>query len=246
VPDRPSSCLAAALAECAAHVCRELVAALPEAAGVPVLVRVRHGVWATHYRPPHPSRPRGPHLLQIGTRMVAHQLEDPAAGDTAGRERRRFGLDRAWGDTPRARLACLLVHEIAHLATHLRHAPWRRPRTHGPEFQAVLLELHARGFARRAWDGLRALAPAAELDRPFPPTPPGPAPRRRPRRPSRPARPATTAVAPGDRVVWSDRHGVGHTGTVRRVNRRTVTVSEDGRPPHEWWRVPPRLLRRQG
>lgn len=236
----------AALAVSVAHVCRELVAALPEAVGVPVQVRVRHSVWATHYRPPHPARPQAPHVIQIGTRMVAHQLDAAAASDTSGRERRRFGLDRPWGDTPRARLACVLVHEVAHLVTHLRHVPERRPRTHGREFQAVLLELHARGFARRAWDGLRELAPSPELDRPFPPSPARPHPRRRPRRPARPLRPATTAVVPGDRVVWPDRSGVSHAGTVRRVNRRTVTVSEDGRPPHEWWRVPPRLLRRQG
>lgn len=245
---RPSAAnpLAALLADSAAHVCRELLAALPEAVGVPVLVRVRHSVWATHYRPPHPSRPHGPHVIQIGTRMVAHQLEDAPASDTAGRERRRFGLDRPWGDTPRARLACVLVHEVAHLVTHLRHVPDRRPRTHGREFQTVLLELHARGFARRAWDGLRELAPAPELDRSFPPGHSAPAAHRRTPRPAPPPRPATTTVAPGDRVVWPDRRGVSHTGTVRRVNRRTVTVSEDGRPPHEWWRVPPRLLRRQG
>ncbi|HPW56812.1 MAG TPA: hypothetical protein PLP31_13855 [Thermoanaerobaculaceae bacterium] len=236
----------ALLADAAAHVCRELLAALPEAVGVPVSVRVRHSVWATHYRPPHPSCPHRPHVIQIGTRMVAHQLEAAAASDTAGRERRRFGLDRPWGDTPRARLACVLVHEIAHLVTHLRHQPERRLRTHGREFQAVLLELHARGFARRAWEGLRDLAPAPELDRPFPPNHGAPTLRRRPSRPTRSPHPATTAVAPGDRVVWPDHRGGSHTGTVRRVNRRTVTVTEDGRPPHQWWRVPPHLLRRRG
>lgn len=241
---RLSACPLAVLSASAAHVCRELVAALPEAAGVPVKVSVRPGVWATHYRPPHPSRPQAPHLIQIGTRMIAHQLEAPAATDTAGRERRRFGLDRPWGDTPRARIACVLVHELAHLVTHLRHAPQRRPRTHGQEFHAALLELHARGFARRAWEGLRELLPLPELDRPFPPAA-RPAPTPRPTISSpRPSPAAITALAPGDRVSWPDRRGATHTGTVRRLNRVTVTVAEDGRPPHEWWRVSPKLLRR--
>lgn len=244
---RPTTALpplpASLLAHTAAHVCRELVAALPEAVGVQVQVRVRFGVWATHYRPPHPARPQAPHTIQIGARMVAHQFA-PAVADTAGCERRRFALDRPWGDTPRARLACVLVHEIAHLVTHLRHLAGPRPRPHGREFRAVLLELHARGFARRAWEALRELAPSPELDRPFPPTA-APSPARR-RRNVRVSRPATTAVAPGDRVVWQDRRGASHAGVVRRVNRRTVTVSEDGQPPHEWWRVPPRVLRRPG
>lgn len=226
-------------------VCRELVAALPETSGVPVLVRVRHRVWATHYRSPHPRRPWTAHLIQIGTRMVAHQIEAPLATDTAGRERRRFDLDRPWGDTPRARLACVLVHEIAHLVTSLRFAPERRPRTHGREFQQVVLELHARGFARRAWEGLRDLVPEPALDRPFPAPTQTPTPRRRARRAPRPTHRATTAFAPGDRVVWPDRHGRPHSGTVRRINQRTVTVGEDGRPATEWWRIPPQLLKRE-
>lgn len=242
VPDLPS---VRALAERAAVVTCELLRDLPDVAGVNVRIRVREGVWATYYRPPHPARPLGPHVIQLGTRMVVHQLEAPPATDTSGREMRRHGWVRTWGDTPRARLACVLVHEIAHLVAHLRRPPGQRVRTHGPAFQAVLLELHARGLARQAWSRLRALAADPRLDEPIT-TAPRPA-RRAARRATRLAspRPSTTAFVPGDPVTWPDREGRPHHGTVRRVNPRTVSVVEQGRPATEWWRVPPRLLRRR-
>lgn len=234
-----------ALAESAAAVARALLRELPDVAGVSVRVRVREGVWATYFRPPRPAHPLDPHVIQLGTRMVVHQLEAPPGTDTSGREMHRCGWVRTWGDTPRARLACVLVHEIAHLVAHLRRPPGQRVRTHGPAFRAVLLELHARGLAHQAWSRLRELAADPRLDEPVPVTPR--AARRVARRAARvtPLRPSTSAFAPGDPVTWPDREGRPHHGTVRRVNPRTVSVAEQGRPATEWWRVPPRLLRRR-
>jgi hypothetical protein len=241
----PDVLFARSLAETAATVTCELLRGLPELAGVSVRVRVREGVWATYYRSPRPARPLDPHVIQIGTRMVIHQLEAPPGSDTSGREMRRHDWVRTWGDTPRARLACVLVHEIAHLVAHLRRPPGQRVRTHGPAFQAVLLELHARGLARQAWSRLEELAADPRLDQPVTaaPRPAGRAVRRATRVTS--PRPSTTAFAPGDPVTWPDREGRPHHGTVRRVNPRTVSVAEQGRPATEWWRVPPRLLRRR-
>lgn len=233
------------LAEVAATVTGELVRSLPEVVGHTVRIRVREGVWATYYRPPRPARPLGPHVIQLGTRMVMHQLGAPAATDTSGREMRRHGWEEPWGDTPRARLACVLVHEIAHLVAHLRRPPGHRQRMHGSAFQDLLLELHGRGLARQAWTRLRELATDLRLDTPVA-TAVAPSPRRPTlrlaHRGARP-QPSTTAYFPGDPVTWPDRQGRPHHGTVRRVNSRTVTVVEAGRPATEWWRVPPRLLR---
>ncbi|HNX49042.1 MAG TPA: hypothetical protein PLS53_04290 [Thermoanaerobaculaceae bacterium] len=235
------------LAEVAAAVAGELVRSLPEAVGHHVRIRVREGVWATYYRPPRPARPLGPHVIQLGTRMIIHQLGAPAATDTSGREMRRHGWEELWGDTPRARLACVLVHEIAHLVAHLRRPPGHRQRTHGRAFQDLLLELHGRGLARQAWNRLKELTSDIRLDTPVAAAL-APPPRHLARRGTDKGtgfRPSTTAYSPGDPVTWPDRQGRPHHGTVRRVNSRTVTVVEQGRPATEWWRVPPRLLRQR-
>ena len=51
----------------------------------------------------------------------------------------------------------------------------------------------------------------------------------------------TTTFKVGDRVSWN--HGSRTlTGTVKRVNRKTVSTVADGDPSHRYWRVSPRLL----
>ena len=44
----------------------------------------------------------------------------------------------------------------------------------------------------------------------------------------------------GDRVIFNDRNGAPISGTVSRVNQKTVTVVPDNRDGH--WRVSPALL----
>ena len=62
-----------------------------------------------------------------------------------------------------------------------------------------------------------------------------------------PARPATQPAKRadfkiGDRVIFNDRNGAPISGTVSRVNQKTVTVVPDNQGGH--WRVSPALLNR--
>ena len=166
----------------------------------------------------------------------------PVANDTANREMRRYGWSRQWSDSPRVRLAAVLLHEIAHLVDWRRRPPGAPHRPHGPAFVAVLKELHGQGVLGRVIEDLRRFCPDPRLDRPFPPA--APAPRRPGVRRRAPAPVAASGFSPGHRVAWLDGRGTMRTGTVRRANRVTFTVAEDGRPPGEWWRISPRLLRK--
>lgn len=218
---------------------RELLRELPEATGIPLQVLGVAGVTATCYRPPRPSHRRPQHVLQFGSRMAALQLEAPLGSDTSGREMRRHGWDICYGDTPRARLACLVAHEVSHLLDHLDAAGEHR-RSHGPHFRARLLALHASGQVMRLMAWMRSQEPNPRLDRPV-----GAGVARPPARHARVARRrATTSIEPRDRVIFLGPDGRERSGTVRRVNQVTVSIHEDGSPPHVWWRVPPRLLRR--
>ena len=70
-----------------------------------------------------------------------------------------------------------------------------------------------------------------------------------PRPASRPAVPPrfTGAWKVGDRVEFDGKRGEVVTGTVKRVNRKTVTVTPDNpRRSGEYWRVSPGLLRPEG
>lgn len=60
--------------------------------------------------------------------------------------------------------------------------------------------------------------------------------------PARPAPipPTRTAFKPGDRVIFNDRNNIPITGTVSRINQKTVTVVPDNRDGH--WRVSAALL----
>jgi len=51
--------------------------------------------------------------------------------------------------------------------------------------------------------------------------------------------------AKGDRVKFEGRAGKMHTGTVLRVNKRTVSVTPDDGRVH-YWRVAPSILRKEG
>ena len=60
-----------------------------------------------------------------------------------------------------------------------------------------------------------------------------------------PARPTAQPANPagfkiGDRVMFKDRNGAPISGTVSRVNQKSVTVAPDNRDGH--WRVSPALL----
>lgn len=46
----------------------------------------------------------------------------------------------------------------------------------------------------------------------------------------------------GQRVSWIGRDGVPRTGTVRRVNVKSVSVDEDGRQDGRYWRISPCAL----
>lgn len=60
--------------------------------------------------------------------------------------------------------------------------------------------------------------------------------------PARPAplSPTRAQFKPGDRVIFNDRNHIPITGTVSRINRKTVTVVPDHRDGH--WRVSAALL----
>lgn len=47
----------------------------------------------------------------------------------------------------------------------------------------------------------------------------------------------------GDRVSWTEREGIVHTGTVIRINTKTISIEEDGYPEGTW-RVSARLLKK--
>ncbi|MEO7851859.1 MAG: hypothetical protein ABIR94_06330 [Rubrivivax sp.] len=55
-----------------------------------------------------------------------------------------------------------------------------------------------------------------------------------------PITPARAQFKPGDRVIFNDRNQIPITGTVTRINQKTVTVVPDNRDGH--WRVAPALL----
>jgi hypothetical protein len=217
----------------------ELVRQHPEVAAVPIRFVAASGVMSTCYRPPRTTRRRPVHVVQFGSRMAALQLTAPLGSDTSGREMRRHGWAARYGDTPRARMACIVAHEVAHLLDHLSNGHGPR-RAHGPEFRQVLLALHANGSVASLIEWMRRQDPDGRLDRPVAaaPLPPG-ATRRRARPPSR--RPAH-GFARGDRVAFAGPDGTPRLGTVLRLNRKTVSVHEDGAPATRWWRIPPRLL----
>lgn len=200
--------------------------------GVALKTRVSQGAWATYHRGPCSQHPRA-HLLNFGTGCIKRVLAswNPVwPSETSGREMVRFGWDHAYGPmTGAVRLACLTAHEVAHLVTHVEV---RRPvRPHGPEFLARLKELHRRGRVARAIAGLEAAAEELGLREVLPmPTRCGP---------------ATTpwAFEPGMRVSFLGPRGAFRAGTVKRVNRTTISVQADEDPPCRWWRVPPRLAR---
>lgn len=60
--------------------------------------------------------------------------------------------------------------------------------------------------------------------------------------PPRPAAqaPVRSAFKVGDRVTFNDRHNVPVTGTISRINQKTVTVVPDNQDGH--WRISPALL----
>jgi hypothetical protein len=218
---------------------RELVGRLPDAAGVPLKVLAVAGVMATCYRPPRASSRSPVHVLQFGSRMAALQLDAPLGSDTSGREMRRHGWDARYGDTPRARMACVVAHEVAHLLDHLGNGHQPR-RSHGETFRRQLARLHEAGAVATLIEWMRHRDPDPDLDYPVAARPL----ERRPARPRRRRRrSAYPGLEPGDRVSFTDQADRRRTGTVLRVNRVTVSVHEDGEPASRWWRVPPRLLR---
>ena len=55
---------------------------------------------------------------------------------------------------------------------------------------------------------------------------------------------ATDSFCQGEVVLWTDKQGREHEGTVARVNRRTVSVLE-GSGPWKRWKIDGTLLRRK-
>jgi hypothetical protein len=90
------------------------------------------------------------------------------------------------------------------------------------------------------WTVPRSLCRKAD-DTPTPSPSPSPA-------PSRPTTPRfTQGWKVGDRVEFTGKRGETVTGTVKRVNAKTVSVDPDNaRRPGAYWRVSPGLLRPEG
>ncbi|MCX6272143.1 MAG: hypothetical protein NTU44_13175 [Bacteroidetes bacterium] len=54
---------------------------------------------------------------------------------------------------------------------------------------------------------------------------------------------ANSQFQPGHRVSWKDMAGFIHQGVIQRVNRKTITVIEDGNE-HGFWKISARALTR--
>jgi len=85
------------------------------------------------------DRRRNAHRLTFGGKMVRMHV-DCSGEDTVTREMKRFGWGDKLGWSPASELACVILHEIAHLITH-KEGGRKRGSVHNEHFYRVLLPL---------------------------------------------------------------------------------------------------------
>lgn len=195
----------------------------------------------------HTSGPPGSHTITYGRLMAESKLEnqEQACLWRTGKELVARGYFRGDATLPNV-LAQTVCHEFAHLIQTVEGGRTYRS-VHNPAFYRVLGEIHADGAAdlvREQFVSLCAnagieLSWSEEGDAEGEPegaggaTLPVPAAALLPR-----------TFHPGDRVSFEDQ-GTPRIGTVKRVNRKSLTVIPD-HPDHsgQYWLVSPQLLKR--
>ncbi len=226
-------------------------------------LRVRVGSGRATY---HRVERRATHTIVFGWKMVQAKSRGWAVASewTSGRELGARVADGAWFGG-RLDLATVLAHAACHEFAHLLQVVEggrRRGSVHNAAFHALLEQLHRDGSADAVLAFLEAGCRDEGVDLRWPDDDARPATtadgqillfdehadRRAVLRSADSGSPASATPAvehrPGDHVAFVAR-GRRITGTVRRVNRRTLTIVPD-RPesPGQYWRVGPRHVER--
>ncbi len=170
---------------------------------------------------------RQTHLITYGAGMVASKL-----GGERWQSHREIEQRGYFGGTltPLGLLAHTCCHEYAH-ALHTARGLRRRGAVHDAAYYALLDRLHHDGHAEQVRTALQQRLSSAGIVLPTTlPPPVAPA--------------ATPELAVGDPVSFDYRGRTFH-GTVRRINRRSVTVIPLQGGEQGWWRVSPERLYRR-